>query len=210
VFKKGMKKNLIVIGAGGHGQVIADLALNLNYNASFWDENPSNFKGNFQVENVKKIVPPLTSLVIGIGANSIREQFSLYYPANRFVSLKHPNAIIADSVEVGTGTVILTGSVINRGVKIGHHCIVNTASVIDHDCIISDFVHISPNTTICGNVTVGRGTWVGAGAIIIQGINVGKNVTIGAGSVIIKDIPDNATVVGNPGRIIKIGGNNYE
>jgi acetyltransferase EpsM len=95
-------------------------------------------------------------------------------------------------------------------VFIGDHCIINTGVVVDHDCMINDFVHISPNATLCGNVTIGKGSWVGAGAIIIQGIKVGKNAIIGAGSVIIKDIPDNATVVGNPGKIIKLGSNNYE
>ncbi len=79
------------------------------------------------------------------------------------------------------------------------HVIINTSSTVDHDCIIQDFAHISPNATLSGGVTIGRGTHVGSGAVIIP------NITIGAGAVIIRDVVDNATVVGNPGRIIRFG-----
>lgn len=68
--------------------------------------------------------------------------------------------------------------------------------------------NISPNAALAGNVTIGEGTHVGMGASIIQGIKIGKWCTIGAGAVIIQDIPDGATVVGNPGKIIKINNHN--
>jgi serine acetyltransferase len=84
------------------------------------------------------------------------------------------------------------------------NCIINTAAVIEHDCVIEDYVHISPNVTICGHVKIGKGTHVGAAAVIIPGIKIGAWCTIGAGAVVIRDIPDGATVVGNPGRIIKL------
>ena len=81
--------------------------------------------------------------------------------------------------------------------------IINTKASIDHDCIIEDFVHISPGAILCGNVQVGELSWIGAGSVIIQGIKIGKNVIIGAGTVVIHDVPDNVTIVGNPGKIIK-------
>jgi acetyltransferase-like isoleucine patch superfamily enzyme len=84
----------------------------------------------------------------------------------------------------------MSGVSINSAVSIGKHCIINTNSSIDHDCVIEDFVHISPNAALGGSV--------------IQGIRIGKWCTIGAGAAIIRDIPDGATVVGNPGKIIKV------
>ncbi len=93
---------------------------------------------------------------------------------------------------------------VNAEVKIGKHCIVNTASVIEHECVIEDFVHISPNATLAGNITVKEGAHIGIGANIIQGVNIGKYAVIGAGAVVISDVPDYAVVVGNPAKLIKI------
>ena len=81
--------------------------------------------------------------------------------------------------------------------------IINTSCSIDHDCTLEDYVHVSPNATLCGTILVGEGTHIGAGATIIPNISIGKWVTIGAGAVIIENVPDHAVVVGNPGRIIK-------
>ena len=94
--------------------------------------------------------------------------------------------------------------VVNADVTIGKHCILNSGSIIEHDCVLSDYVHISPNASLAGNVSVGEGTQIGIGASVIQGITIGKWVTIGAGAVIIEDVPDFAVVVGNPGRVIKM------
>jgi acetyltransferase EpsM len=68
---------------------------------------------------------------------------------------------------------------------------------------VEDFVHISPNAALAGNVKVGEGTQIGIGACVMQNIRIGKWAIIGAGAVIIRDVPDYAVVVGNPGRVIK-------
>ena len=96
----------------------------------------------------------------------------------------------------------MANAVINAGATIGKHCIVNTAAVIEHDCILEDFVHISPNTTITGSVTVGEGTHIGAGAIVLPNIKIGNWATVGAAALVLKEVPDFATVVGNPARIL--------
>lgn len=205
-----MKNKLVIIGASGHGGVVADLADMLGYSVCFWDDDTSKKMSNGSVSKRGGKVPENSSIIIAIGSNIIRENISLQYENDSFVTLIHPDSIVSKKIKIGIGSVIVAGACINNGAIIGNHCIINTGVVVDHDCLINDFVHISPNATLCGNVTIGKGSWVGAGAIIIQGIKVGKNAIIGAGSVIIKDIPDNATVVGNPGKIIKIGSNNYE
>lgn len=199
-----MNHTLIIIGAGQHGTVIADLA-NLNgYRFVFWDDHISKKLNKFGVLKRKKQIPNNHKLIIGIGLNKARQLISTQYSKESYISLFHPNSIISINSKIGLGTVILAGVIINCGVIIKEHCILNTGSVVDHDCVLGKYVHISPNATLCGNVIIGSGTWIGAGATVIQGIKIGKNVTIGAGSVIINDIPDNATVVGNPGRIIKV------
>ena len=114
----------------------------------------------------------------------------------------HPSAIIDKTVTIDEGSVVMAGSILNIGSRVGKHCIINTAASIDHDCEIADFAHISPNATLCGNVSVDEGAQIGAGAVINPNITIGKWSIVGAGAVIIKDVPDGATVVGNPGRII--------
>lgn len=98
---------------------------------------------------------------------------------------------------------IMQNAVVQSSSKIGKHCIINTSASIDHDCLIEDFVHISPNSALCGNVKVGEGTWIGAGSTIIPGVKIGKWSIIGAGSVVTKDIPDYSLAVGNRCRVIK-------
>jgi sugar O-acyltransferase (sialic acid O-acetyltransferase NeuD family) len=196
--------SLIIIGASGHGSVIADLAKDLGYSIFFWDDDLQKQVSGFNVFKRELNISINSRLIIGIGSNKTREAISLQYPQESFISLVHPKTIVSNNTKIGTGTVVLSGAIINCGTTIEAHCILNTSAVIDHDCVLGKFVHVSPNVTLCGNVIIGSGTWIGAGATVIQGIRIGQNVIIGAGSVIIKDVPDNATVVGNPGKIIKI------
>ena len=95
----------------------------------------------------------------------------------------------------------MQGSTIQSAAKIGKHCIVNTNASIDHECVIGDFVHISPQATLCGNVHVGTGSWIGASAVVIPGVKIGRWSVIGAGSVVVNDVPDGVVAYGNPCRI---------
>jgi len=198
-----MINNLIILGASGHGKVIADIALILGYNINFWDDDELRKLEGYKVYQRRLEVPKNSCLLIGIGNNKIREFISTQYAKDLFISLKHPTSVVSGGAQIGIGTVVMSSVCVNVGSIIGEHCILNTNCVVDHDCDIDDFVHISPNATLCGNVKIGRGTWVGAGATIIQGVKVGVNVTVGAGAVILNDVPDNVTVVGNPAKIIK-------
>ena len=196
---------MYLYGASGHGKVIAEIAEDLAINITgFIDANTS----ITSVLDHTVIANSATNLngnaVISIGSNKIRKQIAIKENHLQFISLLSPKANISQRVVIEEGTVVMMGATINSEVVIGKHCIVNTNASIDHDCRIDDYVHISPNAALAGNVEVGEGTHIGIGASVIQGIKIGKWCTIGAGAVIIKDIPDGATVVGNPGKIIKI------
>lgn len=142
-------------------------------------------------------------IVIAIGNNRIRRRIANSLNV-QFDTAIHPNAIIAEDVEIGDGTVMMAGAVVNSDTIVGKHCIINTNANVDHDCRIDDFAHISPGAVLTGGVRIGEGTQVGAGASLIPGVQIGKWATIGAGAVVLKDVPDYATAVGNPARIITI------
>ncbi len=196
--------SLIIIGSSGHGNVVAEIAILLGYKIKFWDDDSTKINHILGIEKRELTIPVDSRLFIAIGANNTREIISKQYPLGIYISLIHPQSSVSNTSKIGLGSVVMAGAILNCGVDVGVHCIINTGAIIDHDCFLEKYVHVSPNATLCGNVTVGEGTWIGAGATIIQGIKIGKNVTIGAGAVIIHDIPDNVTVVGNPGRIIKV------
>ena len=200
---------ICLFGASGHGKVVKDILLSNNKKVDcFFDDNPNVKLDRTLVLSSDKIKNYLENkFIISIGDNYIRKKISSTLNLNFSIAI-HKNATISNKAYISLGTVVMAGAIINANTKIGKHCIINTNSVVEHDCVISDFVHISPSATITGGVFVGEGTHVGTGAIIIPNIILGKWATIGAGAVVINDVPDNAVVVGNPGKIINIKENN--
>ena len=202
-----MDNDLFILGAGGHSRVVIEIALNSGINISgIYDDN-DNFYGKDY--NGIKVSGPLNSIesgnaIIAIGSNKVRKKINDKTSQLKWKTLIHPSAIIANNVEIGEGTVVMAGAIIQPGAKIGRHCIINTGACIDHDCVIDDYVHIAPRVVLAGGVRVGEGTLIGVGASIVPYVTVGKWATIGAGSAVISDIPDYSTAVGIPALIKKI------
>lgn len=205
-----MSKDVIIIGAGGHAKVIADIIYKSGDNLiGFLDDNLAN-KGK-EIYLGKKVLGTTKDIenynknyfVIGIGNNSIRKKINNENNLKLYTAI-HPSAIIAQDVKIGIGSVIMAGVVINPGTVIGKNCIINTCSSLDHDNLLEDYVHISPGAHLAGTVSVKEGTWICTGAIVKNNITIGKNNIIGAGGVVIKDIiEENTTYVGVPAKRIK-------
>lgn len=197
-----------LIGASGHAQVIIEMLEDKAQTeiGGLQDLNP-NIKSILGYKVFNKLPEQFDRfkdfLIISIGDNATRKRIAESIECS-YTNAIHDSANISKSIDIRKGVVIMAGVSINALTKIGNHTIINTNASIDHDCIIEDYVHVSPNVALAGNVQVGEGTHIGIGACVIQGIKIGKWCTIGAGAVIITDVPDGATVVGNPGRIIKI------
>lgn len=195
---------MYLFGAKGHGKVVVEIAELLDLTIDGIIDNAPVSHELFGYPVLPSIPNNCKELFISIGDNGIRKNIVQQNLNINFPTLIHPKASISKRAKIAQGTVVMSGVSINSEVKVGKHCIINTNSSLDHECKIGDYVHISPNVALAGNVEVGEGTHIGIGASVIQGIKIGKWCTIGAGAVIIKDIPDGATVVGNPGKIIKI------
>ncbi len=189
-------------GASGHAKVVIDIAKQAYIDVPcLIDDNPvlNELAGLPVVHSADSLSP----IIVTIGDCQIRRKIVEKLGEREYVTLVHPKVVLADSVKLGVGTVVMAGSILNPNASVGNHCIINTGATLDHDVKVGDFVHIAPHTTLCGEVEVGEGTWVGAGTTIIQGIHIGKNCFIGAGSVVVKDIPDGVLCYGNPCRVIK-------
>ncbi|WP_394138436.1 acetyltransferase [Cytobacillus oceanisediminis] len=206
-----MKDKLLIIGASGHGKVVADIALKMNkWNAiAFLDDNES-LKSSMGLEvlgtssDVKKYIDQY-QIFVGIGNNATRQKIHLMLEGAgaSIPSLIHPNSTIGEQVEIGIGTAVMAGAVINCCTKIGKGCIINTGSTIDHDNRIEDFVHISPGAHLAGTVKVGQGAWLGIGSVVSNNVNITANCKIGAAGVVIKDITEPGTYVGGPVRRVR-------
>ncbi|MCJ8316211.1 acetyltransferase [Idiomarina sp.] len=204
-------KLLSIIGASGHGQVLAEIATISGYGSvKFYDDRWPTLQwvGDYQVVgSVNDAIRVSGSKeknvsIVGIGDPEIRfkiqRQLKDIAPA-----LVHPRAILSSNVKLGRGSCVMPGAIINTNAIIGEGVIINSGAIVEHDCMISDYAHICPSAALAGGVSVGRGSWVGIGASVIQKVRIGSRTVVGAGAVVINDIEDNQTVVGNPSQPVK-------
>ena len=203
-----MKNKLIIIGASGHGKVVADIAIKMNkwQSIAFLDDDES-IKTSMGLEVIGKTADAFTykeeaDFFVAIGSNTTREkvQEKFIEQGLSVISLIHPSAVIGTDVEIGIGSVVMAGIVINSSTRIGKGCIINTNSSLDHDNVIEDYVHISPGASLAGTVKVGKWSWLGIGSVVSNNVNICSSCKLGAGAVVVKDITEPGTYVGVPVR----------
>ena len=206
-----MHKKLIIIGASGHGKVVADIAEQLHKYEEivFLDDNDSLDKCmGYPVVGKSDRIEEYLNVVdffVAIGNAKIRKKVmkQLQERNASIVTLIHPAAVIGCRVTIGEGTVVMAGAVINPDTQIGNGCIINTCVSVDHDCQIGDYVHVAVGAHVCGSVNIGERTWVGAGTIVKNNVKICAECMIGAGTVVVKDIDEVGVYIGTPARRMK-------
>lgn len=202
-------KRLALLGASGHGKVVADAALCSGWSeVIFFDDGwPSkNCNGSWPVKgNTALLLDSLMSydgVVITIGNCKTRwEKYKILRAESaRFATIIHPKAVVSRFASVQPGSVIMAGAVVNIDVVVGVSGIINTGATVDHDCQIGDVVHVCPGAHLAGGVEIGNCSWIGIGSTLKQGVVIGSNVMVGAGSVVVKNVADDLVVTGNPSR----------
>lgn len=199
-----MFNRLVIVGAGGHGKVIADIALKIGYtDIAFADDNAEGSCMNYPIicksTNIELQNDGNTDFVIAVGDNAIRKRIAEEHNVN-WVTLIHPSAQIGANVKIGVGTVVMAGAVVNSCATIGEHCIINTCAVVEHDNTINNYAHISPNASLGGTVHVGECTHIGIGASVKNNIEICKNCTIGAGAIVVNNIVEESFYIGIPAK----------
>lgn len=194
---------LMIIGAGGHGRVIADLAEKLNTykEIAFLDDCA---QSSAEVPVLGKVseysrFADEYEFVVGIGNNAVRRKLvETLFEKVQLVSLVHERAVLAKNVKIGKGVVVFANAVLNVGAELGDGVIVNTAAVVEHDCKIGAFAHVCPRAVLAGSVEVGENTFIGVGSSVANNVRICSDVILGAGSVVVKNITEAGTYVGVP------------
>ncbi len=193
-----MNKKLAIIGAGGHGKVVGEIALLNEYKiVDFFDDraneiNDFPFNVVDTLNYLKEHQNEYDDFFVAIGDNKLRRDKIVWLKKNKMniVNLIHPKSVISKFCLLGLGICAMANSTVNPGVVIKEGVIINTSASVDHDCIIDDYSHISPNCSLSGNVKIGKFTHLGTGTSVHPGINIGDNVKTGIGSKIFNNVLD--------------------
>lgn len=207
-----MTKTLYILGAGGHGKVVADAAKKMSQWKQIYFLDDKLYGEEVLDINVKDKISAAVEynetdveFVIAIGNNSIREQLqnTLIEHKCSMATIIHPFTSISEDVIIGRGTVIFAGVVINPSTLIGEGCILNTSCSVDHDGSIGNYVHLSPGARLAGEVSIGNRTWIATNATVINSVHITKDSVIGANSLVLEEISIEGVYVGNPIRRIR-------
>lgn len=202
-----MSAELFIIGSGGHGAVVAEIALAAGLTvAAFIDDKPERLGQTvleWTVIGDRRAVPDGAPVALAVGNNTERLALLAWAQARGLdlPVLVHPSAVVSPSARLGAATVVMAQAAVNARATIGPACILNTSCSVDHDCVLGDGVHVAPGARLCGNVEVSPAALVGVGSSILPSLRVGANAVVGGGAVVVGNLADNATAYGNPARV---------
>lgn len=215
-----MRELVLIWGAGGHGKVVADLVRAAGHAvAGYADVDQAKWGAAVEPGGATVVISEAdlvqlldqggslpcraTAIALALGDNDTRLRSARRAARALMPALVHPAATVSESAQLGRGTVVFAGAVVNAAANIGSAAIINTSAVIEHDCTIGDGAHIAPGAVLTGGVNVGQATLVGARAVVLPGVTIEADALIGAGSVVAGDVKTGMVVAGVPARVLR-------
>lgn len=211
-----MTKPLVMLGAGGHAAVLAELLLTQGRELIAM-VSPEQVKPNSPISGIARLInddvlissysPGQIELVNGIGSmpgKELRWQLFDYFSSlgYRFASVISPHAILSKYLKLEEGVQIMNGAIVQANTSLGANSIINTGAIIEHDCVIGAHNHIAPGVTLSGGVVTGSRVHVGTGASVIQGISIGQQAVVGAGTTVARDVLAQQVIIPARSRIL--------
>jgi sugar O-acyltransferase (sialic acid O-acetyltransferase NeuD family) len=207
---------LIVIGAGGHGRVLASALLQtgrrmigyLDADQRLWGRRLFEMDVIGNDERLAEFSPDSVRLVNGVGSTLLPQQRRRIFEEFKakgytFETVVHPQACVSPNVELGEGVQVMAGAVVQVGTRLDSNVIINTGAIIDHDCVIGSHTHVAPGAVLSGGVTIGASCHIGVGAVMMQGVDLGECSLLGAGAVMTHSYTSHARLVGVPAKVMK-------
>lgn len=208
---------MVIVGSSGHSIAALDAALRMNaYRMIGWLDTfkpAGEIVAGYEVlgspVNIEQVMKNhgFTKVFLGISNNYTRrmvwETMKAAAPDLELVSVVHPLSCVSPTAQIGAGTLVMGGAVINPGCSIGENCIVNTKASLDHDSVMKPYASILPGVTTGGNVSVGTCSCVCLGSTVSHGIKIGEHSYVGAASAVIRDIPDYVLAYGVPAKVVR-------
>lgn len=197
---------LLVIGAGGHAKVVIDAARHAGWDiAGVVDTNPE--RSEVLAYPVSRSSESIAAdrFIVAIGDNRTRARSFEQMRSQGLVpaTVIHPSAVIASSADIGAGTFVAAGVIINPEATIGDNAILNTGCIVEHDVVIGDHAHVGPNAALCGAAAAGEGALLGVGACVKPQTAVGAWCIVGAGSAVVSELPADTVCAGVPARVLR-------
>lgn len=164
-------KNLYILGAGGFGHVIKDMAEQCGKYTKicFLDDNSNEAVG--KLSDLPKFINTDSCFFVGLGNNSVRLELinKLLCLNCEVVSLIHPTAYVSPTVKLGIGCCVLPMAVVNTDSIIKDGCIINCGAVVDHNCIVNEGVHVCMNAVVKANNEIVSLTKIEACCVVERG-----------------------------------------
>lgn len=210
------QKPIILIGGGGHCKSVIDIIedegiysiVGITDKKEKIGEIVSGYKIFAEDERLPELIKNYERCIVTVGQlKSVKLKMKLF----QFVKesgadlpvITSPRAYISKNAEIGKGTVIMHGAIVNAGAVIGENCIINTNAIVEHDAKIGDHTHISTGTVVNGHSTVGSRSLIGSGCVVLQQVSIGDDIIVGANSTVIEDLSESGVYVGSPAEKIR-------
>ena len=206
--KKKKNKRLVILGAGGHGRVVADIArCQKTYKTIVFldDALVGVTVGEVAVigrtEDASNLAEG-SDFFVAVGDNAVRERLlcALLQKELPLATLIHPSAVVARDALVAPGCAVMAGAVLGVGATLSQGCIVNTCASVDHDCRLEAFCHVAVGAHLAGSVSLGQRVLIGAGATVRDGVSIASDCVLGAGAVAARSLTERGVYVGVPAR----------